>query len=850
MSNDVTKSGSLPFAHRSRILGTLLRAELAAGVLGLRLFVACVAVATLMMGAVWMLGDGLGRALNQGGTTLLGGDVAVTVVNVPLDDTVVGGLERIGRVSRIAELRSSAVIGKTRTAVELKGVDRAYPLYGRVRLADGGEFAQALEPRDGRPAAVVEPALLRRAGASIGDTVKLGGIDFVITGALEIEPDRLSAGRFMVGPRIVVRLQTLREAGLMQRGALIDFRYRIRAPDAMSPQAVIDAVNANMPDTGWELETPRDAGDRVRRTVERTSTFLGMAGIVALVIGLAGAWASAKAWMSRRARTVALYRLSGATPGIVVALHGAILGIASLVGLSLGLALALATAMPLMANVAARLHLAWSPLALAPPAIEVAWIMALGIAGTGVWALAGAARLNPGAAMRSGEADLTPDKLQLFWGGVLMALALTGAVLSLPVPFLAGIAVGGLGVAAAVLGLAGWWLAVLVRLRAPKGFIGMVTRQGLSNAGAAATRAVAIGVGIAGITAIVAAQSSLERALRAELPEKVPDLVLIDVQPDQVEPVRGRIANDPALGGLQANPFMRAQITAVNGVPAADALVREDKSWTIEGDRSFSWTAQPTGAELLSGEWWTPDYAGPPVVSPEEDLQEAFDLKPGDTLTYTVLGRSFTSEVVNVRKEYHRTFRPEFLLVASPEPFQAAPQGWIMSLQGETDAAVDALIKDLAAEHPNVTAIDIRSLVAQVTEVIEGAVMASLAVALTLLLVGALSLAAVIAAEVDARRREAIAFTLVGGSRREIALARLAEASCIGAIAAVLGGAAGLVGSFWAVDAALRVAWSPGAVALFLPLALGIVAAVSAGLVGGLGAVPKGRGQMVRYLTT
>ena len=112
----------------------------------------------------------------------------------------------------------------------------------------------------------------------------------------------------------------------------------------------------------------------------------------------------------------------------------------------------------------------------------------------------------------------------------------------------------------------------------------------------------------------------------------------------------------------------------------------ENKRWTIEGDRSFSWSAVPTGAELLSGEWWPADYDGPPVVSAEEDLQEAFDLVPGDTITYSVLGRSFTSTVANVRKEYHRTFLPEFLMVASPDPFRNAPQSWIMSVEGETES--------------------------------------------------------------------------------------------------------------------------------------------------------------------
>lgn len=840
----------LSFGANMRILRQLLSAELAAGIFGLKLFIACVSIATFMMGAVWMMGDSLSGSLSDSGTTLLGGDAAVTVVNVPLDAQIVDGLTKIGAVSRVAELRSSAVVDGTRIAVELKGVDSAYPLNGAVRLASGQKIDDVLQIRDGRPSVIAESGLLRRLNIDTGDIIQLSDKEFVISDALLIEPDRLSAGRFMVGPRIIMRLDDLTGSGLIQRGAIIDYRYRVNFRPDISTADAMNQIAALRPETGWELETPRDAGDRVRRTVERTTTFLGMAGIVALAIGMAGAWASGKAWISRRIRTIALYRLSGATPGIVTGLHAAIIAIASSLGLILGLGFAAGVTAPVMQLISTQLHVIWSPANLIQPTLQVAWILILGIAGTSILSLAGVARLAPGAAMRSGEADLQPDNRQLGIGVALIALSMAGATLSLPVPALAGIAAGGLSVVALILAGGGWCLARLATSRRPNSFIGVVARQGLLNTNAVAMRAIAIGIGIAGITAILAAQNSLEQGLRAELPERIPDLVLIDVQPDQVTELKKYITSVPDLGGLQANPFMRMILTAVNGVPAEEALLREDKSWVIEGDRSFSWTAEPTGAELLAGEWWAPDYDGPPLLSPEEDLQEAFDLKPGDELTYSVLGRSFTSTVVNIRKEYHRTFRPEYLLMASPNPFQNAPQSWVMSLQGDTDAAVDAFINKLAISSPNITSIDIRTLVAQVTEVIDGAVFATLLIALTLLGAGALSLAAVIAAEVDARRREALAFTLIGASRSEIALARLFEAASIGTIAAVLGGAAGWAGGFWAVDQALRVAWAPGAVSAAMPLILGILAALAAAIIGALGALPKSRGQIVRQLSS
>ena len=60
----------------------------------------------------------------------------------------------------------------------------------------------------------------------------------------------------------------------------------------------------------------------------------------------------------------------------------------------------------------------------------------------------------------------------------------------------------------------------------------------------------AIGIGIIGITAIVAAQASLNAALTDELPDRVPDLVLIDVQQAQVGNIRSYIDGVLALGSL------------------------------------------------------------------------------------------------------------------------------------------------------------------------------------------------------------------------------------------------------------------------------------------------------------
>ena len=550
--------------HHMRLLRTLLGAELAAGILGLKIFIASVTVATLVVGSVWLIGDGLTGALKRSGTVFLGADVAVTVANVPLENSLQAQMGEIGRLSRVAELRTSSRVNGQRVTVELKAVDDWYPLYGAVRLESGGSLDSALDAGGGRPGVVVEPSLLRRTGAAVGDAITIGESTFTISDALILEPDRLSAGRFMVGPRVLMGLTALPETGIIQPGALIDYRYRLRVADEDRPGAD-SAVRALRPEIGWELETPEDAGDRVIRTVERTTTFLGMAGMVALAIGLAGMWASARAWISGRSRTIALYRLSGALPSTTLALHGSIIGVAGLFGLVSGLLVAALVSFELLDVLASRLHLEWIASDILKPLGAIAWILPVGIIGAGVLALAAAMNIAPGAAMRDGEADPALDKSLAALGVALITISLGSATLSLPIPAIAGMTVFGLAGAILFLVAASAGVVKLWQMNRPSGFIGTIVQQGLGRTGSVASRAVAIGIGIAGITAIAAAQSSLESALKAELPDKIPDLVLIDVQPDQVATVRARVVDDPALTELQANPFMRMTVTRVNG---------------------------------------------------------------------------------------------------------------------------------------------------------------------------------------------------------------------------------------------------------------------------------------------
>ncbi len=835
------------------VLFDLLKAEIGFGILGLRLFIACVVIASAMLGLIWLVSAGLAGAMGDNARRILGGDVAVTVVNAPLDDATAASLDRIGRASSVVELRSTAVAGppsqSRRMTVELKAVDGAYPLYGTVDLGSGRDLQALLAQAGGAPGAVVEPGLLTQLGVDIGDTIRIGEREFVIRDQLLREPDRLSAGTFLVGPRVLIGVPHLEATGLTERGSLVEHRTRIRFADGAQAETAMAAVRAVEPERGWEIQSPNDAAERVREVTNRTTTFLGISGLAAFAVGLTGAGAAVALWIGRRHRTIALYRLSGATTATVVALHALIVAVAGTIAVTVGLGISAVVATALLETLTARLHLMWAPGDLMQDILLTAATMVLGLAGALVAGLSGIARLAPLRAMRGDEAPAGPGRRDVVIASVLVALSLSIVIVSLPNPTMAVVAAAGLAVSAGLLALSGNLIARGVRRVRSAGFLSLAVKQGFHSSRTVMLRTVALGIGVAGITGVVAVQHSLQTAFETQIPQKAPDLVLLDVQAPQVAWIRDSVAETSTLGGLQATPFMRTRLLKVNGRPVEDALVNPDKDWVIDGDRSFSWTAAPTGAELVAGEWWPAHYDGPPLISAEEDVMQAFDLKPGDQLTYSVLGRVFTSEVANIRKEYHRTMRPEFLVVASPNPFRDAPHGWIVSLQGHDADALNAFVADLSRTAPNVTVIDVQGLVRDATQLVEGAILGTLMIAAILLLAGSLSLAATVSADVDARRREAVALSVVGATRREIALSRLCETAATGAVAAIVGGSAGLLGSWWIADGALRIQWAPGLAAIALPLTLGVLTSLAAGLAGGAGALPRGRGQLARLLS-
>ena len=137
--------------------------ELRSGLRGFYVFIACIALGVMAIAGVGSVASSLSDGLAREGRTLLGGDVAFSLIQREAKPDEIAFLRTHGTVSAAAMLRAMARAPNGQLAlVELKAVDQAYPMLGALTLSPTMPLADLLAERGGVYGAAADPTLLAR----------------------------------------------------------------------------------------------------------------------------------------------------------------------------------------------------------------------------------------------------------------------------------------------------------------------------------------------------------------------------------------------------------------------------------------------------------------------------------------------------------------------------------------------------------------------------------------------------------------------------------------------------------------------------------------------------------------
>ncbi len=209
------------------------------------------------------------------------------------------------QVSRSVSLRTAVFIDDEPQLVELKAVDAAYPLRGKLERAH-----EVTAPRSyaEQGPSVGEVWLDSKLAPSVGQELTLGEQAFAASWLLTYEPDRGGA-IFNLAPRVLMNIEDLAQTGLVVPGSRV--RYRLMfAGDQADIASFKTWLTINLK-SGEEVQDLENARPEMRRALERTRKFFALAIVLTLVIAMAAIAITARYTANREAPKIAMLRAFG-----------------------------------------------------------------------------------------------------------------------------------------------------------------------------------------------------------------------------------------------------------------------------------------------------------------------------------------------------------------------------------------------------------------------------------------------------------------------------------------------------------------------------------------------------------
>ncbi|MDP2699013.1 ABC transporter permease [Thalassospira sp.] len=813
------------------------RRELRSGFGGFWIFLACLALGVGAISAVGNVSQSVMSALERDGRALLGGDVELRLTHIEATPEQRDWLnDNTDRLSINATVRATVYGPGQRRLVELKAIDDAYPLFGAMELQDGISFDGILNQQDGIWGAVAGPGLLERLNITVGDTVKLGDIDIQIRGIITREPDQV-ADFFSFGPRLMIALPALADTGLIQPGSLVQYHYTLDLADAETPEMFRERLDNRFEDAGWRIRDTGNAAPGLRRFVERLTLFLTLVGLSALLVGGIGVANAVRSHIESKTTVIATLKSIGGSHGLVLRIYLLQIMVLALVGIAIGLVIGGITPLLVAPLLAAKLPIAVS----AGPAIPtLLTASAFGILTTLVFALPSLLRAReiPAARLFRASAGLNGAvvrKRDLPMIGIPLVLLLLLTVLTATDQTIALAFIGGSIAAIIVFIWAGQAIMSFSKRLTPgrRAF----TRLALANlhrpGAATAPVALSLGLGLTLLVTISGIGGNLNNEITERLPQSAPSFFFLDIRPDQIEDFRNRLTTTQSVSQIEQTPMLRGRVTAIDGISADDVPPGDDR-WFLRGDRGLTFAATPPDeTTLIAGNWWPADYndAEKPLVSLTADIGASFDLQPGDTVTVNILGRDITAEIANLREVDWSSLRMNFAMVFSPGLIDKAPYSLIATahMPPQMEEPVDAMV---GRDFPNVSTIRVREALEAANTMLAGIGVALNATGSIAIVAGILVLAGAVAAGRRKRIYDAVVLKTLGATRGNILYAYALEYGILGLATGVIAAVFGSVAAWAVLTQVMGAPWTLLPSTVLWPIAIGLLATLSAGFVG------------------
>ncbi|MFC1602704.1 ABC transporter permease [Pseudomonadota bacterium] len=734
------------------------------------------------------------QALAGQANDLLGGDLVYLSDNGVAKERDARAAELGLQSARTVEFPTMVLAGEKNQLVALKAVSDGYPLRGHNRTAP--KLFAADSQVEGGPAPGTVWAgsrLLTILGVDVGSEVTVGNINLKVGAVLTSEPDQSEGVLFNIAPRLLMHADDLPATELVQPASRVFYRLLLAGDEGVIGQIRQEWEPKLV--QGESLHDVQDARPEVRSALNRGEHFLALAALVSVLLAGAAVAMATRRFISRHLDNCAIMRCLGAEQAVISRLYLTQMVVLGLLASVVGIAVGYIAQWGLMVFLA--------PLAGIELPAPSLWPIVLGLV-TGMVTLLGFVvppilQLKNVPTLRVLRRDLGGLQISALSAYGIGLLAFVVLVLFQAQDLkLAAAIIAGLLLVVLLLALVSGGLLLLLKPLRKKG--GAAWRFGVTNisrrSGHSLIQMIGFGVGLMALLLLAVVRTDLLSEWENRLPADAPNRFLINIQPDQLDGVRQFLRSEGVEPPL-LYPMIRARLVQINGKKIVPEDFKTDRGKRlVKREFNLSWAEKVQASNaVVSGQWWGPEDYGKPLFSVEQSLAKELGLGVGDSLTYDVAGQQFTAEITNLRQVNWESFKANFFVVAPPGLLDKYPVNYITGFYLPT--AQHGVLNRMVQQFPNITVLDVATILDQVRGIIEQVILAVEYVFIFTVLAGLMVMYAAIHATLDDRIREAAVLRTLGGRRSQLMSSIVLEYAGLGLLSGLVGaitaGAIGMV---------------------------------------------------------
>lgn len=723
--------------------------------LALSLAVACVL-------ALGKISDRMEKGLSQQSREFMAGDRALRssreIPQAWLEEARKEGL----KVSEQLSFATMTFAGDTPQLANVKAVDDSYPLYGDLQTSP-----PAVKPQPGT--VLLAPRLMALLNLKTGDSIDVGDATLRIAGEVVQEPDS-GFNPFEMAPRLLMNTADVAKTGAVQPGSRVTWRVKFAGTPAQLDAYEKWLLPQLKPENRW-YGLEQDDG-ALGKSLQRSQQFLLLSALLTLLLSVAAVAVAMGHYCRSRYDLVAILKTLGAGRAqlrkLIVGQWLMILALASVTGGVMGL---------LFEKILLILLKPVLPAAL-PAASGWPWLWSIGamlvislLVGLRPWRLLLATQPLR-VLRRDAVADIWPLR---FYIPVISIVSVLLLAWLMGASMLLWSVLAGAVVLALICGVVGWLLLrVMKKLTLKTLPLRLAVNRLLRQPWSTLSQLSAFSLSFMLLAMLLVLRGDLLDRWQQQLPPESPNYFLINIAPEQVEPVKAFLSEHHVVP--QAFwPIVRARLTQING-----QSTEGNPDEALNRELNLTWQRDEANHNPITAGTWPP---GAGEVSVEEGLAKRLGLKPGDSVTFMGDTQDFTAKVTSLRKVDWESLRPNFFFIFPQGALEGQPQSWLTSFRWQNG---NGMLAQLNREFPTISLLDIGAILKQVGQVLEQVSRALEVMVVLVTLCGVLLLLAQVQVGMRLRHQELVVYRTLGAGKRLLRTTLWCEFALLGLVSGLV----------------------------------------------------------------